>query len=333
MTNASKDGTNYKSSGVDVQKGEEAVQRIKKHVETTFTSAVLGGIGSFAGAIDAKKLKGMEEPVLLASIDGVGTKTVIAEQAGKWNGIGHDIVNHSANDLVCLGASPLLFLDYVASASLDPDILEVIVKGMSDACRKLGCILIGGESAEMPQVYNKGAHDIVGSIIGIAEKSKMITGKDIAESDVLIALPSNGLHTNGYSLARLVLKDHMTDEVIDQLLTPHSSYVKTVLKLHDTIGLKGVAHITGGGIAGNLSRILPAGLGAEVQKNSIDVLPIFELIQKTGSVTDENMYEAFNMGVGMILVVDDARKGDVLAIAEGAYIVGKIAKGDKVMLL
>ena len=336
--------TDYADSGVDITRGEEGIKRIKKHVESTFNDNVLKGIGAFAGSISAVDIKNMKDPVLLASIDGVGTKTIIAEKSGNWEGIGHDIVNHSGNDLVCQGARPLLFLDYVASSKLNPDILEIIVKGMSEACRNLGCVLIGGETAEMPKVYCDGSHDIVGSIVGITERKKMITGESINEGNILIALPSNGLHTNGYSLARKVLLEDaemdLSAEVpelgatlADALLKPHTSYVKTVLKLHEETGLKGIAHITGGGISGNLSRILSDEMGSKIEKDKITVPPIFDLIQKTGNVSDEAMYEAFNMGVGMILVTDANEEKAVLKGAEGSYVIGEVTKGNEVKLV
>jgi phosphoribosylformylglycinamidine cyclo-ligase len=321
----------YASAGVDVAKGDDVVRRLKKHVESTYTKEVLRGMGSFAGAIDASALKTYKEPVLLSTIDGVGTKTAVAARAGRWEGIGHDIVNHSGNDLVCQGATPLFFLDYIASAILEPEVIETIVRGMSEACKELGCVLIGGETAEMPQVYAENAVDVAGTMIGVAEKSKMITGENITEGDLLIALSSNGLHTNGYSLARKVLLEKAQMDIhsvvvetpertslADALLVPHTSYVKTVLKLHSEAGLKGAAHITGGGIAGNLSRILPQGLGAKIEKSAINVPPIFELIQKTGNVSGEAMYEAFNMGVGMVLVAEKE-------LGEG-YLIGRVTK-------
>lgn len=344
MKNQKRKGSiDYASVGVDISRGDEAVRRIKKHVESTFTKNVLRGVGSFAGALDVAEIKNFDHPVILASIDGVGTKTIIAERTGKWEGIGHDIVNHSANDLVCQGATPLLFLDYLAASRLDPEVIETIVKGMSDACRNVGCVLIGGETAEMPNVYTEGSYDVAGAIIGTAERSHMITGDEISKEDVLIALPSNGLHTNGYSLARKVLLTdaqmalndvvpELKETLGDALLKPHTPYSPLVLRLHREIGLKGVAHITGGGIAGNLVRILPKGLSARIEKKSIRILPIFALIQKAGNVSDEAMYEALNMGIGMILVVEEKAAKKVLKEAKGSYVIGKIMKGSGVSL-
>ena len=327
--------SSYSDAGVDVQKGEQAVERIKKHVEGTFNEHVLRGVGAFAGAFDAVQLKNVAEPVLLSTVDGVGTKTVVAEMTGDWSGVGHDIVNHCANDLVCQGGRPLIFMDYAASSSLDPSILETIVKGMCDACKDHNCVLIGGETAEMPQVYCEGAHDIVGAMVGFADKAKMFATETITAGDVLIALPSNGLHTNGYSLARKALfeagdfaadehKEELGCTVGEALLAPHTPYANLVLSLHESIGLKGVAHITGGGIYGNLKRILPDGVAMQIDRSKINVLPIFELIQSAGNVPEDDMYEAFNMGVGMILVVDASKKSMVLEQVNDAYEIGSI---------
>ena len=340
---ASRQGRDYKSAGVDIEKGEDAVNRLKKHVETTFTDKVLRGIGSFGGAIDASDIKSQNQPVIVSSIDGVGTKTIVAAMANQWENTGHDIVNHSANDLVCQGAKPLVFLDYVAAGKLNPETIENIVKGASEACRDLGCVLIGGETAEMPKVYCEGSHDIVGAMVGTVDRPKMITGDSITKDDVCIALPSNGLHTNGYSLARKVLLEDAKMDVnqnveelgcslAEALLAPHTPYANLVLDLHESIGIKGVAHITGGGIKGNLSRILPKGLGAKIQKDKIVTPPIFNLIQKTGNISDDAMFEAFNMGVGMILVVSEDIVDEVIEKSEGGYTVGEVVLGDGINL-
>jgi len=328
---------NYAAAGVDIARGDEAVRRLKKHVESTFTKKVLRGVGAFAGALDAEELKTLDEPVLLASTDGVGTKTMIAEKTGLWEGIGKDIVHHGANDLVCQGGRAILFLDYIAANRLDPEVVETIVKGMSESCRALGCVLIGGETAEMPKVYTEGSYDVAGTIIGIAERCAMITGGMIEEGDVLIALPSNGLHTNGYSLARKVLLDDakldlhamhpdLGETLAEALLKPHTLYAKTVLKIHAEIGLKGVAHITGGGIAGNLARIIPEGLGAKIEKKLIRRLPIFHLIQQIGNVSEEAMFQAMNMGVGMILACRKEQQEQVISSASGSYVIGNIVE-------
>jgi phosphoribosylformylglycinamidine cyclo-ligase len=336
--------TRYEDAGVNISRGDEAVERLKKHVVSTYTKDVLAGVGAYAGALDVSSFKNMDAPTLLATVDGVGTKTLVAERMGKWDGIGEDIVHHCANDLVCQGAAPLLFLDYVASSRLNPSTIEEIVAGMSRACKALDCVLIGGETAEMPQVYSEGSHDVVGAMIGVADREHMITGKNIKEGDVLIALPSNGLHTNGYSLARKVLLDdakldltkHFPElgcSLAEALLKPHTEYSRLVRKLHDSIGLNGVAHITGSGIPGNLPRILPKGLGARIERSAIKVLPIFPLIQKQGSVSDEDMVATFNMGVGMILVVSEKNATKVLGEAKGSYILGKTVSGEGVQFV
>lgn len=349
--------TGYRDAGVDITKGDEAVERLKKHVEQTYTKEVLQGVGAYAGSLSAKRLKSMEDPVLLFTIDGVGTKTAVAEAMAAlyrneatgtgpnpWRGIGHDIVHHCANDLVCQGAEPLVFLDYVASSSLDPAVIEEIVAGMSEACRAIGCALIGGETAEMPQVYHPGAHDVVGTMAGIVERDRMITGENICAGDVLIALPSNGLHTNGYSLARealleqgkFELQTHMTafgSTLGEALLKPHTEYSRLVRRLHSESGLKGVAHITGSGIPGNLPRIFPEGLGARIEKKAIRVLPIFTLIQEQGNVPERDMFDTFNMGAGMILVTEKAKKDAVLREATGSYAIGEVIKGSGVQFV
>ena len=335
--------TSYSDAGVNIGRGEEAVRRLKKHVEKTYSDEVLGGIGWFSGVINAASLKKFEEPVLSFTIDGVGTKTIIAAALGKWKGIGHDIVNHCANDLACQGGAPFAFLDYLASSTLDPEIVEEIVSGMSEACQTLDCVLIGGETAEMPQVYHEGAMDVAGAMMGIAEKKQLLTGEHIRAGDLLIALPSNGLHTNGYSLARKVLLESanmdLTEEISDlgmtlgeALLAPHTEYSRLVRKLRDSVGLHGVAHITGGGIPGNLPRILPKGLGARVRRSSIGVLPIFKLIQEKGNVPQEEMEAAMNMGVGMILVADPAKLEGVLHEVNTAYVIGEVTKGEEVTI-
>ncbi len=288
--------TTYSEAGVNIEKGTETVKRIKKHVKSTFNENVLLDSGLFAGAIDLKKIKKMNNPVLLSSIDGVGTKTVIAEKMNKWDSIGQDLVNHSVNDILCHGGEPIAFLDYVASSSIKPEIIEEIVQGMTVACKENGVALIGGETAEMPDVYQENEIDLAGTILGIVEKEKLITGKNIKEKDVLIALPSNGLHTNGYSLARKViektkisLKEQFVVEKEDltiggELLKIHKSYLKEVSFLLKKFELKGISHITGGGLIDNLPRIFPEGIGAKINPNKIKIPFIFEWIQENGVI-------------------------------------------------
>jgi len=309
--------TTYSDAGVDIEKGNQTVERIKKHVKTTFNESVLLDSGLFAGAIDLKKIKKFKNPVLLASIDGAGTKTIIAKEMNSWDSIGQDLVNHSVNDILCHGAEPIAFVDYIATAKLQPEIIEEIVKGMSIACKENGIPLIAGETAEMPGTYKENELDIAGTIIGIAEKDKLITGKKIKEGDVLIGLPSNGLHTNGYSLARKVIEDkkmslkeqfvvEKEDYTLGELLLKiHKSYLKEVKHLMKKFELKGIAHITGGGIKGNLSRILPKGIGAEINLKKIKVPFIFKFLREKGGILDEEMLKTFNMGIGLILVVKE----------------------------
>ncbi|MFH1225394.1 MAG: phosphoribosylformylglycinamidine cyclo-ligase [Candidatus Diapherotrites archaeon] len=307
-------GATYGAAGVDIEKGNSIVRGIKGLAESTHNKSVLTGIGLFGGVVDASRLKKYKNPVLVSSIDGVGTKLTVAAMAGKWDTVGIDLVNHSANDIATLGAEPLFFLDYVAGAKLEQNVVVEIVKGMAGACRELGMPLVGGETAEMPGVYNEGEYDLAGCIVGVAEKGKLLTGEKIRAGDVLISLPSNGLHTNGYSLARKVLFQdagydvgtHLPElgtTVGAALLAPHTCYSKAVLALNKKGLLKGAAHITGGGITDNLPRILPNGLGAGIETASLHVPPIFKLIKGKGNVSHDEMFRTFNMGVGMILVV------------------------------
>ncbi len=338
----------YKDAGVDIEAGNKAVQMIKKHVKSTFSKDVLLGIGSFGGAVSAKRLKKFKEPVLISSIDGVGTKTKIAAKLNKWDTIGIDIVNHGCNDILACGAEPWFFLDYLASSRLEPEKVEQIVKGMAAACRENSVSLIGGETAEMPGVYLEGEADIVGCITGIAEKIRMVDGSRIRKGNVLIALQSNGLHTNGYSLARKVLLEgakldlNETAEGLgcslgDELLLPHKSYVKAVLPLVKKSLVSGIAHITGGGLIDNIARLLPEGLGAEIIKGKLRPQPIFALIKEKGMVPESEMHRAFNMGAGMVLIADGRHEKKILGelgkLKEEAYVIGKIVKGKGVEII
>ncbi|MFH1240401.1 MAG: phosphoribosylformylglycinamidine cyclo-ligase [Candidatus Diapherotrites archaeon] len=337
----------YKDAGVDIDAGNLAVEKIKKHVNSTFTKDVLLGVGSFGGAISAEKLMKFKEPVLIASVDGVGTKLKIAAMMNKWDTVGIDIVNHCANDILCQGAEPFYFLDYIASSKISPDQIEQIVKGMSKACKKLGIPLLGGETAEMPGIYEKNETDIVGAITGIADKNKMISGKNIKENDVLIGIASDGLHTNGYSLARKIffkMQNKNVNDFIDELdstvgealLIPHREYVNTVISLMNKFEIKGIAHITGGGLIENPKRVLPKGLGIEIEKNSWNVPAIFKYMQKKGNVPEVDMYRAFNMGIGLVLFVSKKDTNDIMnklqKLNEKAFVIGKVVKGSSVTL-
>jgi phosphoribosylformylglycinamidine cyclo-ligase len=333
--------TTYKDSGVDIGAGDEAVRLIKEHVKRASDASVELGAGMFAGAVNLKRLGKYKDPVLVSSIDGVGTKLMVASKMNRWDTIGHDIVNHSANDILAVGGEPLFFLDYIASGKLKPAIVEQIVKGMSEACIGNGMPIVAGETAEMPGVYKEGEHDVVGCIVGVAEKEKIIDGSGIKDGDVLIGLRSDGLHTNGYSLARHVLFDvagHSVSDRLDgleasvgeELLKPHRSYVKAVLPLLGEFRISGIAHITGGGLPGNISRIMPSGLSAVIDESELKTPAIFHVIQKEGNVPRDDMLRTFNMGIGMVLVVANDVSERVLQRLEGlgqeAGIIGRVTQ-------
>ncbi len=338
----------YKSAGVDIDAGNEAVDRIKDGVKSTFTSNVLTGLGSFGSLYDLKPiLENYENPVMVQSIDGVGTKTIIARKLGKFDTIGIDLLSAAANDILVMGARPFTFLDYIANDRLKPDIIEEIVSGMVRACRDTGVSLVGGETAEMPDTYLPGEHDLVGIITGVVEKDKIITGENIKPGDVVLGLPSNGLHTNGYSFARKLFFEIGGYDVNDTipeleksvgltLLEPHINYTNHVFSVLDNgIDLKGIAHITGGGLIENIPRILPNGCGVEIQKGSWPSLPVFEVMQSIGNVDEDEMFRAFNMGIGMVFFVnpDDVGtvKGALKELTE-VYEIGSVISGDKSVL-
>ncbi len=321
----------YKDAGVDIDAGNSFVENIKPFVKSTMRAGVLGGIGSFAGAFELPS--GYKEPVILAGTDGVGTKLKLAIDSGIHDSVGIDLVAMCVNDLICNFGEPLFFLDYYATGKLDIDATTSVVKGIATGCVEAECALIGGETAEMPGMYGGDDYDLAGFAVGIAEKSELDRTSKISAGDILIALPSSGLHSNGYSLARRVLLDEMgmsfSDEfdgkpLIDTLLTPTRIYVKTFKALKDKINA--LAHITGGGIVENLPRVLPDNLKAVVKKDSIRVLPIFELISQ--KVDRDEMFRAFNMGVGMVLVVNPSNVDAVLSSTDG-YIIGEIVAGQK----
>jgi phosphoribosylformylglycinamidine cyclo-ligase len=302
----------YKASGVDIDAGNEAVRRIRSLARGTFTSGVLSDIGSFGGLfrLDCDRY---QEPVLVSSADGVGTKLKVAFMTGRHGTVGADLVNHCVNDILVQGAEPLFFLDYLATGRLDPAVAEEVVGGIAGACRENGCALLGGETAEMPGFYADGEYDIAGFIVGIVERSGVIDGRSIVPGDVLIGLPSAGLHTNGYSLARRVLFETTgwtADTVVpelgatvgDALLAPHRSYLPVVRPLLSRQTLKGLAHITGGGITENLPRVLPEGCRAEIDLRAWSVPALFQLLQERGQIPRDEMFRAFNMGIGLVLV-------------------------------
>lgn len=321
----------YKDSGVDIDEGARFVEEIKPYVKKTFDKNVLGGIGSFAGAYELPS--GYKKPVILGATDGVGTKLKLAIEAKKFDTVGIDLVAMCVNDLICNFATPLFFLDYYATSKLIVEESTSIVKGISEGCLQSECALIGGETAEMPGMYQKDDFDLAGFAVGIAEKDELDRVSRVKEGNILVALPSSGIHSNGFSLVRKLLFEKMehnfddmfeNKKLIDVLLEPTKIYVKTFKKLKPYINA--LAHITGGGITENLPRVLPENLTAVVKKDDIKMLPIFEYMMDF--VGEEEMFRTFNMGVGMVLVVDKENVDSVLAQSEG-YIIGEIAKGDK----
>ena len=325
----------YKDSGVDIDAGARLVEEIKPFVKATFNKYVLSNIGGFAGGFELPS--GYKEPVLFGATDGVGTKLKLAIEAKKFDTVGIDLVAMCVNDLICSFAKPLFFLDYYATAKLEVEEAKEVIKGIAKGCEEAECALIGGETAEMPGMYREGDFDLAGFAVGIAEKEILQNRPPLQEGDLLIALPSSGIHSNGYSLVRKLffekLKMDFNEEfegkrLIDILLEPTRIYVKTFKKLQPHI--KALAHITGGGIVENLPRILPENLQAYIEKRSIKTLPIFDFIAKY--VDEEEMYKTFNMGVGMILVVDQKDVDEVVSKSDG-YIIGKLQKGAKRVVL
>ena len=340
-----KNKIDYKSAGVDIDAGNEAVDRIKDGVKSTFTSNVLTGLGSFGSLYDLKPiLENYNHPVMVQSIDGVGTKTIIARKMEKFDTIGIDLLSAAANDILVMGARPLTFLDYIANDKLKPEIVEEIVSGMVKACKETGVSLVGGETAEMPDTYLPGEHDLVGIITGVVEKEKIITGENIKPSDMVLGLPSNGLHTNGYSFARKLFFEIGGYDVNDMipeldksvgltLLEPHINYTNHVFSILDKgLDVKGIAHITGGGLVENIPRILPDGSGVELQKGSWPSLPVFDVMQSIGDVDEDEMFRAFNMGIGMIFIVDSTDVNsvkDALKDLTKVYEIGSVVSGEK----
>jgi len=316
------EGLSYRESGVDIDAQDEAIRRLRPHVRTTHTPQVLADIGTFGGLFHFAQL-GYKDPVLVASTDGVGTKLKVAVMAGIHDTVGADLVSHCVNDILVQGAVPLFFLDYFATGRLDPAIVESVLSGMARACREAGCALIGGELAEMGDLYRPGDYDIAGFIVGAVERDRLITGSAIVAGDLLLGLASVGLHTNGYSLARRIFFDKLGMKhdtpvpelggatVARLLLAPHRSYLAPLRELIDRGLLRGMAHITGGGLTDNLPRILPEGCGAVFHRSSIEVLPIFRFMQREGGVADDDMWRTFNMGVGMVLAVAPAHLAQV----------------------
>jgi phosphoribosylformylglycinamidine cyclo-ligase len=328
----------YRDAGVDIEAGTQAVNLMKEAVRATYGPEVLAGIGAFGGLFDVSALKGMQSPVLVASTDGVGTKTKIAAALGRFETIGFDIVNHCANDILVQGARPLFFLDYIASSQLQPERIAVVVQGIAAACREIGCALLGGETAEMPGVYEPNEFDLVGTIVGVVDRNQIIDGRAIRPGDQVIGLASAGLHTNGYSLARRIFQGWDLAAVVPELrqplgealLTPHRAYLAEVPQLWTSqVTIKGLAHITGGGLIDNPPRILPAGTALHLRRGSWPIPPIFQLMQQVGQIDEVEMARTFNLGLGMLVVVSPEQLDQALgALTDQAWVVGEVVSED-----
>jgi phosphoribosylformylglycinamidine cyclo-ligase len=334
----------YRDAGVDIDAANEAVARIKTHVRSTFTPGVLSDVGSFGGMFSLAAGGTYSEPILVASIDGVGTKLKVAIQVGKHDTIGRDLVSHCVNDILVQGAKPLFFLDYFATGKLSPSVVEDIVKGLAEGCREAGCALLGGETAEMPGLYAEGDYDLAGCIVGIVERSKIIDGTRIQPGDSLVGLASSGLHTNGYSLARRALLDAgerslslyepipaLGRTLSEELLAPHRCYAPAVLPLLEEFDIHGMAHLTGGGFYENIPRILPSDCSVTVERRTWLVPPIFTLIQERGNIPEPEMFRTFNMGIGLVLIVPPDQAPLLAhrlnATGEAANIIGQVYRG------
>ncbi len=335
----------YSASGVNIDAGNRAVDLMRDAVRGTYNKNVLAGIGAFGGLFDAAELKNMRAPVLVASTDGVGTKVKIAAQANCFENIGRDPVNHCVNDILVQGARPLFFLNYIASSKLIPENVATIVTSMARACGDANCVLLGGETAEMPGVYLESGFDVAGTIVGLVERENVLPKKDLRAGDVLIGLRSSGAHTNGYSLIRKIFAGVPLDTIFseigvplqDALLAPHRSYLPTLEKFimprergEQPSPLKALAHITGGGILENLPRILPENVGAQIDTNAWDIPPLFRLIQQRGEIPTQEMFRVFNMGIGMIAIVaqEEAREFQK-NLGEESFVIGELGEGEK----
>ncbi|MDO8586809.1 MAG: phosphoribosylformylglycinamidine cyclo-ligase [Armatimonadota bacterium] len=333
----------YKSAGVDIDAMTGAIHRMKESLRSTFNESVLTDVGAFGGMYSLGRL-GESEPVLVSSIDGVGTKVKIAALTGRYDTIGADLVNHCVNDILALGARPLFFLDYFATSKLDRDVLTEVVKGMAKACRAADCALIGGETAEMPSVYCEGEFDLAGCIVGVVDRSRIVDGTKVSAGDVLVGVASSGLHTNGYSLVRKLLLEECgmrIDQYVpelaktlgDELLEPHRCYykpVRTILANHD---VHAMAHLTGGGFYDNIPRVLPEDCQVTIERRSWARQPIFNLIQERGAISEKEMYHTFNMGVGLVMIVPKEQAIGIVAelddLGETAWIIGEVHKGGR----
>lgn len=333
----------YSDAGVSIDAANQTTAKIKELARRTFNNRVLSEIGSFGGMFSAA-FPEMKEPILVASADGVGTKLKVAFLANVHNTVGQDLVNHCVNDILVQGARPLFFLDYFATGKLEPEIATDVIAGFAKACQENGCVLLGGETAEMPGMYSAGEYDLAGFIVGVVDKEKVIDGKGIEAGDVCLALPSSGLHTNGYSLARKLLFEtgaysissvlpEMHSTLDDVLLEPHKSYLRPLEGLLNSGVVKGLAHITGGGLLENIPRILPANVSVEINRGTWDELPIFGIMQKLGNVADREMFRTFNMGVGMVVICSESDKEQIkshlASKGETCNEIGRIVEGKK----
>jgi len=334
----------YRSAGVDIDEAQRALRSVSARIQASYSDRVIGGVGGF-GSLFRASFPEMANPVLVSSIDGVGTKTKVAAMVGDYSNLGHDIVNHCVNDILCQGARPLFFLDYYGCSRLQGLQFEDVVLGMADACREVGCSLVGGETAEMPGVYNEDEIDVVGTIVGIVDQEKKLPRGKVQPGDAVIGLASNGLHTNGYSLARRALFEmgnlSVRDEVPglgrsigEELLRPHRSYFNAIYPiLQDVERAYSVAHITGGGLYDNIPRVIPPTVKVVIEKRSWTPLPIFQLIQAVGNIPDVEMYRAFNMGVGMVMIVDRMEAAGIVQrlteAGESAAVIGEVQSGSQ----
>ena len=333
----------YASAGVDIDAANRATEKIKELARTTFNARTLSEIGSFGGMFDGA-FPNMHQPVLVASADGVGTKLKIAFATGTHNTIGRDLVNHCVNDILVQGARPLFFLDYIAAGKLAPETVAAIIEGITNGCRENGCVLLGGETAEMPGFYADGEYDVAGFIVGVVDRKRIIDGKTIAPGDVVLGLPSVGLHTNGYSLARklffedagydaITYLDQLGETVGEALLKSHVSYLRNLDGLLDAGKIKGLAHITGGGLLENIPRILPESTSVEIRKGAWPVLPVFDLMQQIGNIEEPEMFRTFNMGIGMVVICAPADAVQIKSSLGSCYEIGRVVKGSRLVSL
>ncbi|SEM92365.1 phosphoribosylformylglycinamidine cyclo-ligase [Mesobacillus persicus] len=330
----------YKQAGVDIEAGYESVERMKKHVQRTVRPGVIGGLGGFGGMFDLSTL-GLKEPVLISGTDGVGTKLILSMMMNQHETIGIDAVAMCVNDIVVQGAEPLYFLDYIACGKAEPERIEAIVKGIADGCEQAGCALVGGETAEMPGMYDENEYDLAGFAVGACEKSALVTGEEIQPGDVLVGLASSGIHSNGYSLVRKVFLEDagfkldqnvegLEGTLGEELLKPTKIYVKPILSALKTFNLKGMAHITGGGFIENIPRMLPNDLGAMIEEGSWDIPSVFRLLEEHGKLDRHEMYNIFNMGIGMVVAVPAEDALEVVShfqtCGEKAFVIGTVTK-------